>query len=242
MRHRDRAPGVACKRLALILALVPACGASPPAADIGAAGESAGGAADEPAAYSADLPYARSVESFSPGDGAGFNQSKLPGVVLGPPRGAGTGQGTLDVVSLGAGGEIVLGFGELAIVDGAGPDLLVFENAFWPNGDASQVYAELGEVSVSEDGESWQTFTCDTQGDDEGGFPGCAGVTPSLVYDPITLVPLDPAQTGGDAFDLADVGMARARYVKIRDLATLDLAGDSSGFDLDAVGLINAGD
>jgi hypothetical protein len=229
-----------CQRLALILALFPACSASPPAADIGAAGENAGGAADEPATYPDDLPYARSVESFSAGDGAGFNQSKLPGVVLGPPRGAGAGQGTLDVVSLGSGGEIVLGFGPRAIVDGPGPDLIVFENAFWPNGDASQVFAELGEVSVSEDGESWQTFACDTQGDGEGGFPGCAGVTPTLVYDPIAVVPLDPAQTGGDAFDLTDVGVTRARYVKIRDLATLDLASNTSGFDLDAVGVINA--
>jgi len=224
------------------MALLPACSASPPAADIGAAGENAGGAADEPAAYPDDLPYARSVESFSPGDGAGFNQSKLPGVVLGPPRGAGTGQGTLDVVSLGSGGEIVLGFGARAIVDGPGPDLIVFENAFWPNGDASQVFAELGEVSVSEDGESWQTFACDTRGDGEGGFPGCAGVRPTVVYDPVALVPLDPAQTGGDAFDLADVGVAHARYVKIRDLGTLDLASNTSGFDLDAVGVINAGE
>lgn len=187
-------------------------------------------------------PYAASVESFSAGDGAGFGQDKLPDVVLGPPRGKGTGSGSLDVLSLGSGGEIVLGFGSHAIADGAGADFVVFENAFWPNGDASSVYAELGEVSVSEDGNHWETFACDTQGDGQGHFPGCAGWSPTLEYDATTLVPLDPEQTGGDAFDLADVGLGSARFVKIRDLKTLEPAGTSSGFDLDAVGVVHVGD
>jgi hypothetical protein len=139
------------------------------------------------------------------------------------------------VLSLGSGGEIVLGFGERGIADGPGPDFVVFENAFWPGGDASQVFAELGEVSVSEDGKSWQTFACDTQGDGHGGYPGCAGFTPTLVYDANKLVPLEPEKSGGDAFDLADLGIRHARFVKIRDLKTMDPGGTTSGFDLDAV-------
>jgi hypothetical protein len=229
--------------LAAFLLIGSACSASPPdAISPGTAGEGASGAANEPEPYPADLPYARSVESFAPGDGAGFNRSKLPDIALGPPRGAGSGEGGLDVVSLGSGGEIVLGFGERSIVDGPGPDLIVFENPFWPNGDASQVFAELGEVSLSEDGESWLAFACDTEGDGQGHYPGCAGVTPTLAYDPVALVPLDPTQTGGDAFDLAELGLARARYVKLRDLATIEAAGNTSGFDLDAVGIVNVGD
>jgi hypothetical protein len=186
----------------------------------------------------ADLPYAVSVEAFSPGEGAGFGQNKLPGVVLGPPQGKGTNAGSLDVLSLGAGGEIVLGFGDALIEDGPGPDFIVFENAFWPNGDASRVYAELGEVSVSEDGLGWTAFPCASAGDGQAHFAGCAGWSPTLKYDPLTLIPLDPSQTGGDAFDLAELDLTQARFVKIRDLKTLDGASPSAGFDLDAIGVI----
>jgi hypothetical protein len=189
---------------------------------------------------SAELPYASSVESFSPGEGAGYGQDELPDIVLGPPHGLGTGRGSLDVLSLGSGGEIVLGFGDQRIVDEEGVDFVVFENPFWPNGDASAVYAELGEVSVSDDGKHWETFACDTQGDGKAHFPGCAGWSPTLEYD-TTAKTLDPELSGGDAFDLSDVGLASARFVKIRDLQTLEAAGKSSGFDLDAVGIVHVG-
>lgn len=220
--------------LLALCALLPACGSSDAPDDAGAAGAGGSGEPD----YPDSLPYARSVERFEPGADAGFNQDKLPDVVLGPPRGKGTQGGSLDVVSLGLGGELVLGFGDRAIVDQPGPDLIVFENPFWPGGDASLVYAELAEVSVSEDGETWLTFPCDAAGDGAGNFPGCAGWTPTLAYDPLEILPLDPAQTGGDAFDLAELELPSARFVRIRDLATLEATGTTSGFDLDAVGLV----
>ncbi len=206
----------------------------------GGQGEAGGGVAGAPSDASQAPVYAASVESFSPGSGAGFNEANLPGIALGPPKGRGTSQGSLDVVSLGVGGEIVLAFGEQRIIDGPGPDFIVFENPFWPGGDASQVFAELGEVSVSEDGKTWHTFTCDVTGDGKGHFPGCAGVTPTLVYDAARLVPLEPDLSGGDAFDLAELQLTSARYVKLRDLATLPSGGNTSGFDLDAVGAIHA--
>jgi len=184
-------------------------------------------------------PYATRVVSFDPGSDAGYGQDKLPKVVLGPPAGSGTDHGSLDVLSLGKGGSIVLGFEPLAITDGPGPDLVVFENPFWPGGDASRVYAEAGEVSVSADGETWLTFPCDAAGDGEGHFAGCAGVTPTLVYGPGSTVPLDPAVTGGDVFDLADVGLATANFVQIRDVSEYGAA-PTAGFDLDAVGIVNA--
>lgn len=208
------------------------CGNAPATAD-GAAGAAGDGELD----YPETLPYARSVESFTPGEGAGFGEGSLPDVVLGPPRGMGEQSGSLHVLSLGQGGEIVLGFGEREIANEPGPDFVVFENAFWPGGVRSMVYAELGEVSVSEDGEVWLTFPCDSGGDGEGGFAGCAGVSPALEFDPLALVPLDVAASGGDAFDLADLEIESARFVKITDLGTLELTGTSSGFDLDAVGL-----
>lgn len=212
-----------------------ACSGNDPARpDAGAGGEASGGSdpGEHPAFYATD------VESFTIGDGAGFNRDKLPDIVLGPPQGRGTGQGSLDVISLGSGGDIVLGFGGRSIVDGPGADLIVFENPFWPGGDPSQVFAELGEVSVSEDGESWHAFSCDTSGDGEGHYPGCAGVTPTLAFDPDRVVPLDPANTGGDAFDLAELGLSRARFVKVRDLGTLTPAAMTGGFDLDAIGAV----
>ncbi len=186
------------------------------------------------------LPYARDVVSFTPGANAGFGQNKLPGVVLGPPAGKGNGAGSLDVLSLGVGGQIVLDFGTRSIVDGPGPDFIVFENAFYAGG-ASQaaVFAEPGEVSVSNDLTTWLTFPCSHVPTEPGVYPGCAGWTPTQVYDPFAVIPLDPALSGGNAFDLATVSASTARYVRVRDLSTSG-QGSNAGFDLDAIGIIHA--
>jgi hypothetical protein len=215
-----------------VLAACVACGADPAGGNQnrGGTGGTDGG--------QDDLPYAREIVSFEPGESAGFGEDALPDVVLGPPDGRGELSGSLDVLSLGKGGTIVLAFGELGIVDGEGPDLLVFENAFWPSGDPTLVFAEPGEVSVSEDGTEWHAFACDAEGDGMGRFEGCAGFTPALEYDASATVPLDPGVTGGDAFDLADVGVARARFVRITDVSNAG-AEPSAGFDLDAVGIVN---
>lgn len=198
-----------------------------------------GGGGDElpPAAH---LPYATSVVRFEPGTGAGYGDEDLPDVVLGPPSGRGLTAGSLDVLSLGEGGSIDLGFGDRVIEDGEGADFVVFENAFWPGGDRSAVFAELGEVSVSDDGDTWVAFPCDTAGDGAGSFPGCAGWSPTLEYDASALVPLDPALSGGDAFDLAELGLATARFVRITDRSSGG-SPPSAGFDLDAVGVVHEG-
>ena len=199
---------------------------------------------DEPEAVEGEeqaAAYANAVVSFEPGEEAGFGADKLPGVVLGPPKGKGLTAGSLDVLSLGKGGSIVLGFEPFAIVDGDGTDLVVFENPFWPGGDSAAVYAELGEVSVSADGVDWIAFPCDTAGDGAGNFPGCAGFTPTLEYDAAAVAPLDPAVTGGDAFDLAEVGLASVRYVRVTDVSDAG-ASPSAGFDLDAVGVVQRDD
>ena len=188
------------------------------------------------AACPAQGSYASEVVSFEPGADAGFGQDELPGVVLGPPGKGSELSGSLDVLSLGVGGQIVLGFSGQSIVDGPGVDLVVFENPFWPGGDSEQVFAELGEVAVSADGDSWTVFPCDAA---EGGWawPGCAGWRPRLEDDACAL-PMEPAKLGGDGFDLAEIGVAEARYVRIRDLATGG-APPSAGFDLDGVAAIH---
>jgi hypothetical protein len=97
----------------------------------------------------ADLPYATEVVSFSPGPGAGFGHQHFPGIVLGPPKGYGVARGSMDVLSLGQGGSIVLGFTPRTIIDGPGPDFVVFENPFWVGGSEDSVFAELGRIAVS---------------------------------------------------------------------------------------------
>ena len=211
------------------------------AAALAATSASCSGADEAPADPPwAHLPYAQEVVEFSPRPGAGFHQNELPDIVLGPPESHGTSSGSLDVLSLGAGGEIVLGFGERAIVDRPGPDLVVFENAFYVDDDPSNVFAEPGEVSVSEDGETFVAFPCDTSEESEPPFAGCAGVTPTLEFDAEVSVPLDPELTGGDAFDLADLGLASARFVRVRDVSPNPGEAETAGFDLDAVGIIQA--
>ena len=51
----------------------------------------------------------------------------------------------------------------------------------------------------------------------------------------------DPSVAGGDGFDLFDVGLSRARFVRITDTGTNRFYGPpGGGFDLDAVAVINA--
>lgn len=177
-------------------------------------------------------PWADRVVGFTPGASAGFGQDRMPGVVLGPPRGGGDTAGSLDVVSLGKGGEVVLAFDDQPPVDGPGPDLIVFENPF-------STWLETGEVAASEDGETWHTWPCAAD-DAAGGFAGCAGVHPVLSHPDNGVPATDPALAGGDAFDLAALGLKRARYVRIRDTGRNDYQGQTGGFDLDAVAVIHA--
>jgi len=196
------------------------------------------GTSREADADSASLPYAQSVVDFAPGEGAGFGQDRFPDIVLGPPEGRGKSNGSLDVLTLGAGGTITVAFEDRAIEDGEGADFIVYENPFYVGGDPEQVNAELGEVSVSRDGENWKTIDCDTEPESPGTWPGCAGWNPVLEYDPEAVDPPKPGITGGDPFDLAQVGLEKARYVRIRDLSD-EGGGRKAGFDLDAVGIAN---
>src|SRR5690606_27810741 len=91
-------------------------------------------------------------------------------------------------------------------------------------------------------------------------FIGFAGIYPTFSNTQNGISPFDPLTAGGDAFDLADVGMPHASFVRITDTGTtstnptIDPDGDivndfgnlvdpspetsggsTSGFDLDAV-------
>ncbi len=182
-------------------------------------------------------PFPDEVVSFQPGPHAGFGADHFPDIVLGPPKGSGLSTGSFDVLSLGIGGTIVLK-SDTPILNGTGADFIVFENAFYAGGNPQAPFAEPGEVSVSQDGTHFVAFPCASGNPDEM-YPGCAGVHPVLANaDTNSIDPTDPATAGGDAFDLSQVGLTWARYVRIHDLSTSG-GGNSAGFDLDAISFIH---
>ena len=201
-----------------------------------ACGSAGSGSAPPDTEHSCTSRFATTVESFIAGSGPSFGQAHLPAVVLGPPKGAGSINGSLDVVTLGNGGSITLGFAPSAIVDRPGPDFIVFENAFYVNGDPDAPYAELASVEVSDDGADFVAYPCTAS---VAPYGSCAGWHPVYANpDDNTIDPTDPVVAGGDAFDLADLGMPEARYVRITD--RVDLTGSNGTFDLDAVSIVNA--
>ena len=177
------------------------------------------------------------IESYKPGPGGGYGAEQLPAILYGPPHGGGAKGGSVDVLSLGADGEIVVGFGGNGVVDGDGPDLIVFENAFWAGGNPMYPFKELGEISVSEDGVTWTAFPCKQ---DALPYDGCAGWHPVYSNPSNDISPTDPVAAGGDVFDLATIGVKQARFIKIVDLHNTTGKGGTAGFDLDAVALIHA--
>ena len=159
---------------------------------------------------------------------------------------------TTDVVSLGEGGTITLGF-DATLMDGNGYDFAVFENGFGDN------YLELAFVEVSSDGVHFIRFD-----------------TASLVSTPKGAYgTLDPEQLEGFAGKYRvgfgtpfDLGWLKARpevrsgivnLSQIKSIRIVDIVGDgrnrdsfghviydpypttgSAGFDLEAIGLLNA--
>lgn len=191
------------------------------------------------AACDASSPPSRTIsciEAFKPGEGAGYGMDKLPEIIFGEPKGGGLTMGGTDVLSLGAGGEITVGFGGNSIVDGPGPDFIIFENAFYAGGNPAIPWKELGEVSVSEDGDVFTVFPCAS---DAYPFEGCAGWRAVVANPDSGVSSFDPEEAGGDPFDLAAIGVSSARFVRIKDLATSGQA-PSAGFDLDAIAIVNA--
>jgi hypothetical protein len=186
--------------------------------------------------------FVTKVVSFTPGTCAGFGAAEMPAIVQGPPVGAGDLKGSFDVVSLGIGGEIVLSVEPNAIIDGPGADFIVFENAFYASGDPTVPAADLAEVSVSDDGTTWKTYPC-TPGP-AAPHGACAGWHPVYSAPGNGISPVDPAKAGGEAYDLSTVGLASARFIRIKDLSTSSCdvmpRPINAGFDLDGVAIVNA--
>ena len=178
-------------------------------------------------------PFADAVVEFVPGPDAGFGADHFPDVVLGPPEGGSGGAGSTHVLTLGELGSILLEMTDLEIIDGPGPDLIVFENPF-------PAWRETGRVEASLDGVDWYAWPCFPE-DVEGDFPGCAGKASVYASSDFLVDPTDPESAGGDAFDLADLGLPAARYIRVTDSGhnAFGYGGTTGGFDLDAIAAAN---
>ena len=207
------------------------------------------------------VEWANSVVSLTRGPqnisnpGLGLASFGVPGNALGPSDAATNFSG---VVSLGDGGQITLGFAQ-PIRDGAGPDFAVFENGFASGGLS---FLELGFVEVSSDGTNFFRFaaTSDTQTTTQVASFGLLDATNlnnlAGKYVAGFGTPFDLNELAGVSplLDVNDV-----RFVRVVDVvgsidplyATHDSVGNivndpwptasaSSGFDMDAVGVINA--
>ena len=165
----------------------------------------------------------------------------------------------LLVVSLGDGGNAVLTFAS-PICNGAGPDFAVFENPLKYAQDTSLYFMELAFVEVSSDGVNYFRFPAISLLPES---PQCGGfqcTDPRLIhnfpgkYAPLYGTPFDLDDLQDNAF-LDKNKITHVRVVDVigcinPDYATYDSEGhvvndpwptpfNSSGFDLDAVGVIH---
>ena len=196
----------------------------------------------------ADEVYAT---NFAPG--ASYGHAALPDIVLGYPG------GTWDVASLGDGGSITLKFSKGRIIDGPGVDFTIFENSFYIAG-GPEIFAETARVEAGKDGVNYYAFEMEytPAASPEERWRGMAGVMPVLALPDTGIDPSDPSVSGGDSFDLLDIGLDWACYIRLTDTGKpgtssekLDrngtpiddpgnyFSGYNAGFDLDAVVAVN---
>ncbi len=163
--------------------------------------------------------------------------------------------GSSDVLSLGDGGFITLGF-EAGIGNGVGDDFAVFENGFWTE---EGLFAEFAFVEVSSNGVDFARFdaialpTLPVAGGSEvdpTDYYNLAGDQAAGLGTGFDLAELtDHALVTGGLLDLQDIGYVRLVDV-IGDGSTVDanLAPvydpyatpfPTGGFDLDGVGVLN---
>jgi hypothetical protein len=189
--------------------------------------------------------WADEVVNYDPGEEL-FDEWMDPTRALGPAEG-----NAVDIVSLGEGGVVTLGFAP-PIEDGLGADFLIFENSF------SDQFLEFAFVEVSSDGETFVRFD-----------------SASLTRDPVDRFGrIDPNGVGalpgryrqgwGSPHDLGELRqrpevrtgtleLRRVSHVRLVDVVgdgtSLDSFGrpiydptptqESAGFDLDAIGVLN---
>lgn len=191
---------------------------------------------------SAQSPYATQVVSYTQGTGGGIF---LTDNVLGGPRGAGLGSGSLHVLTIGAGGSLTLGF-DVTICDGPGADFTAFENGFlFGPVFGGSVFAECAFVEVSTNGVDFARFPVKyyaptANGTPMGSLAGLCGGMPVLANVLTnTISPFDPVVSGGESFDLADLAqdpLVVAGVVDLQAIHFIRFADVVAGVDLDVNG------
>lgn len=187
---------------------------------------------------SGPTPFVDRVVSYQIGSGGGKGEDRLPEIVLGPPKGGGKLKAGQDVFSLGKDGVITLEFVDNEVIDGKGPDLIVFENPFLadPGNDPDFGFFELGKVEVSYDGVTWHEFPYDT-----ASKKNCAGYRPVIANsEKNEISPTDIEKAGGDLFDLKELGLKVIRFVRITDVQSFGGDDGFAGFDLDAIAAVHS--
>ena len=174
-------------------------------------------------------------------------------VALGKPG------GTMDVVSLGDGGSATLTF-DSPICNGPGPDFAVFENGFANAANPETWALELGFVEVSSDGENFFRFPAVTYVQTEEQLGNAGSIDPAQLHNFASKY----GAFYGTPFDLDELednallDKSKVTHVRIVDVvgnidpeyANHDSQGHvindpwptpfwSSGFDLDALGVIH---
>lgn len=136
-----------------------------------------------------------------------------------------------QVSALGLNGSITVGFRNKMLRDMPGSDFTIFENAFEFMG--GRIFIEPAVVQVSKDGETFFTFPFDSLT-----LKGCAGITPTNGDEDV----FSPEVSGGNSFDLSDIGLDSIIAIRIIDVSSIILNQDHplyspivNGFDLDAI-------
>jgi len=162
--------------------------------------------------------YMDVVSYYRKGEGINLEYAD-PNKAINGVRGAGEYSGSLDVVSLGKGGIIVLSSSKYVIKNGEGCDFKVFENPFILKGkEYPYYYMEVATVWISispsmpdpEDDTKWIEFPVEYNPSALPGtkamfLKGFAGINPvSFNQDCFRIDPRSDS-AGGDCFDLQDL-------------------------------------
>ena len=188
---------------------------------------------------SPDDAFSTRIVDLDLGTNGGFGSTDY---IFGPPQGRGDFAGSTHVYSLGKNGTITLAFDHYTICNGPGPDFTIFENAFQYGDGPDLVYREPATVMVSEDGITFYRFPCDTSAQP---YRGCAGTHPVYANALATenpINPRDPSVSGGDQYNLHDIGLESARFIRIHDenlSPATPFEPTKMGFDLDAVVIVH---
>ncbi len=177
------------------------------------------------------------VYSVSFGSGQAFGQSAIffPKNIFGLPdtnaRFNAPSSSEDQICSIGLNGSIIIGFKGKIVRDLPGKDFTVFENAF--EFLEGRIFSEPAIIEVSKDGIIFYQFPIDSLT-----LKGCSGTYPTNGNEN----PYDPIRSGGNSYDLSEIGIDSVIVIRITDVSTI-LQNEKhplyspivTGFDLDAI-------